>query len=311
MDYHMEMVRYSIVACHLNMASTVERSLRAILDPLNSRFEVVLVDGGSTDGSLDILRRLTEEYDQLRVVELDPDPDRKLGTDRNIAVEHAEGDFVIGAMDLDDHYYPGVVQAFTSVYEQLRKAVDREFVLHGSGIYVAPRELRRQYPFPNIARCEDRYFWRRLHADGRIMWIKHGPLGKGSLGYDRSSVEAIRNDVEEKACDFQQGITFRSAIRYTFRPSHPYILERERGAFGTLLKRMYDLITYFYAFVLARSRDRYTVPDRYRQRGAVEQSIQQNQRWLREIEEELDISIDRDALRQRGREIFYSAEASH
>lgn len=298
------MPRYSIAAAHLNMVDTVEPALQAMLDQLGDRFEVVVVDGGSTDGSLNVLRRLEDTYDALRVIELDPNPNRYLGTDRNTAVEHANGEFVMGAMDLDDHYREGSIPAFVEVYEQLSSAVDEPFVLHGTGMYVAPRELRLSYSLPNIPRCEDRYLWRHLFADDRLVWIRHGPLGDGSLGYERGKVAEIRNDIEEKACDFQQGITLRSCIQYIFSPSH-HVLERNRGLLGSAAKRCYDLCTYPYSYLKARNRPHYTVPKEFRHRGALEHAILEHRQWLSELEAKFNTTIDRAALGDVGREIFY------
>lgn len=304
------MVRYSIAACNLNMADTLERSLRGVLDHLPDGFEFVIVDGGSTDGSREILDRLDAEYDALRPVFLEPDPTRKLGADRNVAVQESRGEYIVDSMDVDDHYYPGIVGDFVEVYEQLRTQLSWEFVLHGTGMYVAPRDLHLDYPFPNVSRCEDRYFWRHLFADDKLLWLKHGPLGDGSLGYDRDFLSEVRNDVEEKTCDFQMGVSLSSSLQWALSPNHPYVIERERGRIGTALKRAYDLVTYPVSYLRARDRERVSLPARFRRKGTLEWVIRDRARWLSEIETEYGVTIDRSRLSERGRNVFYSRTGS-
>ncbi len=54
----------SIVTPCLNRVDFVEAAIRSVLDQDYPNVEHIVVDGGSTDGTLDILRK----YSQLRVV---------------------------------------------------------------------------------------------------------------------------------------------------------------------------------------------------------------------------------------------------
>ena len=50
---------YSIAICNLNQAATLRESLLSILRQVTREYELVVVDDGSTDGSLDILEDLS------------------------------------------------------------------------------------------------------------------------------------------------------------------------------------------------------------------------------------------------------------
>ena len=51
----MNKVIYSICIANLNMEKTVEVCLRSVLDQIDQRFEVIVVEDGSTDNSVNIL----------------------------------------------------------------------------------------------------------------------------------------------------------------------------------------------------------------------------------------------------------------
>ncbi|MEF8818385.1 MAG: glycosyltransferase family A protein, partial [Haloferacaceae archaeon] len=108
---------YSIAVCNYNMVDTVEASLRSMVDQVDpEEFEVVVVDGGSTDGSRDVLRRLDDEYPNLRAVLDRSEECNWLGGDRNISFEESRGEYILESMDTDDRYFDGVVDDFLRVF---------------------------------------------------------------------------------------------------------------------------------------------------------------------------------------------------
>ena len=94
--------KYSICMCNYNMDSTLENSLKSILNQLNEVDEVVVVDDGSSDNSLSLLMKLREKYNNLRIIPLIRDARRKLGETRNISIRAARGKYVLVHIDTDD-----------------------------------------------------------------------------------------------------------------------------------------------------------------------------------------------------------------
>ncbi|QIO24129.1 glycosyltransferase family 2 protein [Haloarcula sp. JP-L23] len=70
------------------MAETIEESLTSIISQLDDEFEVLVVDDGSTDGSLDILASLADIHKQLRYVVRDHS---NLAEARNTSFELEKG----------------------------------------------------------------------------------------------------------------------------------------------------------------------------------------------------------------------------
>ncbi|SEO82230.1 Glycosyl transferase family 2 [Halogranum amylolyticum] len=296
------MPRYSVAVCSYNMAETVRPSLRSMLEQVGDDFEFVVVDGGSTDGTVERLRELEAEDDRVRVVALDPDPDRRLGADRQRSIEECDGEYVLTQLDVDDVYEP-VVEDFVSIYHDLEAGVDREFLLSGTGINMAPKSLYLELPYRNLASSEDRDLWRRLFAADAMLWLEHAQI-REQIGYEKSLSDRLRRDWSGKVADAQVGIDFLSCLRWSV--SHPryYILEERRGPLGRVAKSLYDLVTYPLAYYAARELPRFETPPGLERRGTLERLVAEARKSLSELEAEYEVSVDREALSARGRQLF-------
>lgn len=297
------MVRYTVAVCNYNMAETVGDSLRSILDQTDDRFEVVCVDGGSTDGSQSVLKNLAEKYDQLRVDLQNPDPNRHLGADRNRSFELANGEYVLESFDCDNVYYD-IIDDLVTIYHEFENGVDRQFLLSAMGVNVAPRDLVLRVPYRNLGGAEDRDWFRRLAAEGAILWLERtGPIAD-LIGYEKGLRRKLERDLNGKVCDFRTGISFWSTIVWTMSLSHPYVYEQRRSLPGQLFKRSYDLVTYPYAYLKSISQEQYPAPDGYEQKGALGREIKHRRKPARELATELGVDLDCSSLSPPGRHAF-------
>jgi cellulose synthase/poly-beta-1,6-N-acetylglucosamine synthase-like glycosyltransferase len=102
----------SIVTPSLNQAGTIEETIRSVQDQDYSDFEHYVIDGGSNDGTVDILER---HQDLLWISE----PDRGQSHAINKGMHRARGD-VVAYLNADDCYRPGafsaVARAFADPY---------------------------------------------------------------------------------------------------------------------------------------------------------------------------------------------------
>jgi len=55
--------RISVITIVLNGAATIERTIQSVLSQPYSNFEYIIIDGGSTDGTIDILKRFNSQID--------------------------------------------------------------------------------------------------------------------------------------------------------------------------------------------------------------------------------------------------------
>lgn len=107
----------SIVTPTFNAAATIEQTLASIQSQDYPAIEHVVVDGGSTDGTLAILER-EAAAGNLRFVS---EPDDGLSDAFNKGVAMATGD-VIGWLNADDTYEPGALTRIATALEANRDA---------------------------------------------------------------------------------------------------------------------------------------------------------------------------------------------
>lgn len=299
------MVDYTIAVCNYNMSSTIERSLRSILDQLDDRFEVLVVDDGSTDNSVNIVQNLCEEYDALRLLALPPDPGRHLGETRNISVRNARGEHVLVQLDADDVYGP-IIKDFVKIYETIRETKTDDFLFKGNSLTVAPREFLIQHgPYRNLpVGAEDLDMWRRLLAFDSIVWLEHNSPVTEIARTERSILTVLsgmRRGIRVRTGEFQTGISPKS--RLTWRINQ---YKREEVPLREIL---FELVATPYSFLRSLVRPRYDLPEQFKDKEALKIAKSSHSGSLGELESWIGFSVDRSELSEAGREIFDLAES--
>lgn len=93
----------SIVTVVYNGVATLERTIRSVLDQTYDNIEYIIVDGGSTDGTLDLLRRHEDRLDLWQSAK-----DKGIYDAMNKGVALCTGEWV-ALINADDWYEPDTV----------------------------------------------------------------------------------------------------------------------------------------------------------------------------------------------------------
>lgn len=106
--------RISIVTPSYNQVEFIEKNLRSVYSQSYDNIEHVVIDGGSDDGTVEVLRDYEDKYNLKWVSE----PDNGQTHALNKGIQKATGDW-IGWQNSDDYYLP-------DAFENLANTIDRK-----------------------------------------------------------------------------------------------------------------------------------------------------------------------------------------
>jgi glycosyltransferase involved in cell wall biosynthesis len=185
----------SVITPTLNQAHFLEPTLRSVRAQTYPRIEHIVIDGGSTDGTLDILRRLGGGGGEADgVLRWQSEPDRGMYDAINKGLALANGE-ILAYLNSDDAWLPWAVEAVVRVFES-RPDVDLVF---GDGIKVfeadGAQRLRLFPPFDRVSLAnyeslmQPAVFWRGRLTE-RIGAFETGMRYVADLDYWLRAAEA-------------------------------------------------------------------------------------------------------------------------
>lgn len=105
-------MRISIVMPSFNQSSFVEAAIQSVLSQKYADFEVLFIDGGSTDGTMDIVDKYRE---QLAVVISEPDEGQSDALRKGFELASGE---VLTWLNTDDLLLPGSLQDVATIFSE-------------------------------------------------------------------------------------------------------------------------------------------------------------------------------------------------
>ena len=133
---------FTIITVTYNSVHTLERTILSVLNQSFTDFEYIIIDGGSQDGTLDMIKRYSD-YITYWISE----PDFGIYDAMNKGIKQANGEF-IGFLNSDDWYE---VDTLKDVFQNIDNDVD---VLYGNIIYEND-QLKVSYPTFNTETMND------------------------------------------------------------------------------------------------------------------------------------------------------------
>jgi len=217
--------RLSVVMPAYNQVQFIERSILSVLNQNYPNLQFIIMDGGSTDGTLAVIRK----YDRYLVWRSEADQGQSDAINKALLLADGE---LVGWLNSDDVYFPG---ALVRMHELARKrsravlysgsvaTIDREDHVLGVGKFIRPTALRLLYE--GLAMSSQGVFWRREmqpavrpydpnlhHAMDVAFWLK--VLARGDAELVPELIGGFRVYEGTKTSETgQRGLTELSRIR--------------------------------------------------------------------------------------------------
>lgn len=159
--------RTSVVIPVYNTEEYLPECLDSVLAQTQRDIEVILIDDGSTDGSLEIARAYAERDSRVRVLQ---QSNLRQGTARNRGLAEARGEYVY-FMDSDDIIMP---ELFETCY-RICKRSNLDFVTFDSAGFVDDPDVERPELFQEM--CDRSSIVTSETIDGPSFWAKYFTKG--------------------------------------------------------------------------------------------------------------------------------------
>lgn len=145
----------SIIVPVYNAAEYVKRCIHSILNQTYKKFELIVINDGSTDHSLDILQELLSHKKNIKIIN---QTNQGVSRARNIGISHATGTY-IAFIDSDDY-------VDSNYLEKLISATDNgniDWVISGTSLKNEKGKIR------DITMSED--VWNQQMLDSKYLYI--------------------------------------------------------------------------------------------------------------------------------------------
>ena len=209
-------MKISIITSCYNRVSTIRGAIESVLAQDYPDIEYIIVDGASTDGSVEVIRDAIEGHEDK--VKFISEPDHGMYEAINKGIRMATGDY-IGLVHSDDFLYsPHTV---SDIVRRLEKT-HADF-LYGDGLFVNPENT-------------DKVVRNWIGGDYRLWKVRHGWLPLHPTCYiKRSAIErkGLYNESYKIAADSDFLFRYLLGGELSVTYLHEYIVRMRMGGLST------------------------------------------------------------------------------
>lgn len=208
---------FSVCLCTYNNVETIEPCLDSLLSQLDDRYELVVTDGGSDDGTLEYIQeRKSESTVPIHIFSQD---EPGLGFARQVCVDNAQGEYLLEQVDADMVF----ADCFEELVEFYLKKIEElgAFQLYTKGLRITPRHLHEELggwrPFPHG--FQENELTRRFFRHGylRLMNVRVAKHLNPEFGFETAIRRYLYNYREKLRC----GISLRYAYEHLYTSNLP------------------------------------------------------------------------------------------
>ena len=260
----------SVVIPLYNKEASIAQSLKSVLSQEYDDFEVVVVDDGSTDGSVAIVEAIDNPH--IRLIKQENGGPSKA---RNTGVKNAKGEWIL-FLDADDEMLPGAFEFFSEkiqkhtdvdmflgevivnngkkeylAVEYKEGVVDNPFKAHVlgrlfqcSGTAIYRKSIVEENPFDErVRRYEDLQRIFKLYRKYRL-FLCHKPVAMINLEF--SAASRARKDINE---DFLGHLDFKGKSFWEKMALYAFYLG-ERDYYSEQCRKLYPRLSHRYDWLL-------------------------------------------------------------
>lgn len=177
----------TIITVVLNGSRSLEQTIQSVLEQDYPHLEYIVIDGGSTDGTVDIIRKYENRIDYWV-----SEPDNGIYDAMNKGISLAQGE-LIGLLNADDYYEPHALHAVAAMYA----ASQTKGIFYGN-CYIIQEDLGLRYKSYGHTR-----FWRGMGFPHQAMFVSravHTDLGSYDTDYQIAAdydfvLKALANNI--------------------------------------------------------------------------------------------------------------------
>lgn len=107
-------IKVSVILPSLNVAKYIEECVRSAINQTLQDIEIICVDAGSTDGTLEILRQLAQQDSRIKLLH---SPVKSYGAQMNMGFRRAQGEF-LAILETDDYILPEMYQELYAIAQE-------------------------------------------------------------------------------------------------------------------------------------------------------------------------------------------------
>lgn len=127
-------MKITIITATYNSAATLRDTIKSVLSQSYPDYEYVVIDGGSKDGTIDVIKELEPKFNgKMRWIS---EPDKGIYDAMNKGLKMATGD-VIGILNSDDFY------TSDDILQTIVENIDSVDAVYGDIHYVSPDDLTK------------------------------------------------------------------------------------------------------------------------------------------------------------------------
>ena len=129
-------IKVSVIIYVKNTVDYIEKCIRSVMNQTLQEIEILIVDGGSTDGTLDIIERVKKEDNRIRFFH----SIASVGAQFNLGLQEARGQY-IGICEADDYILPEMYE------KQYQIALENQLDVVRAGYYQIFHVNNKEYRF--------------------------------------------------------------------------------------------------------------------------------------------------------------------